>query len=768
MTRSRQRIDIVLIGVAVFGASIPEALARSQGQGPAGPVAAPTYTVPRAASAVRVDGVLDEETWRAALAVELLYEVDPGENTPAPVRTECLVAYDDVNLYVAFRAHDPDPAEIRAHLTDRDGAGRDDSVGFIVDTFNDERRGFQLSVNPLGVQMDAARNDVGNGDGAGGESTEDPTWDAIWFSAARITAEGYDVEMAIPFTSLRFPRNAGEQTWGFIPMRFYPRNLRHQLGLLPLDRNRSCTLCQAAKLVGFDGINPGRNLEVDPTVTAHRTDERRDFPGGPLVEGGVAGSGGLTARWGLTPNLSLNGTFNPDFSQVEADAPQLTINTRFKLFYPEKRPFFLEGADFFTTPFNVIYTRTAVQPDWGVKLTGKEGPHAVGLFVGRDEKTSLIFPSNQESSDNSDDPSFDQGNTVAGFRYRRDLGRSSTLGVLITDREGEGYHNRLYSADGLLRFSGVDTLRFQGIRSDTAYPARVVSDFGQPAEAFAGSAFTARYSHQARNWNWWGNHEDLGRDFRADAGFIPRVDTIKEEGGLEHVVWGGPESFFTRLIFGTWDWRIKNHDGVLTDQDLGLHAVLLGPRQSILFARVARQKEFFDGVTYDKTSEEFFFNVRPTGDLTLTLSGRFGDAVDYDNSRAAKIVRLGPGFTYDFGRRLHLQVDHTIERLDVKGGRLYLADQSQLRVVYQFTVRAFARAIVQYTDTIRDASLYVAAVQPRTSEVLTQLLVSYKINPQTLVYLGYSDTRTNDGTRDLNVAEKDRTIFFKIGYAWVS
>jgi len=767
--RGRAGLENLTVSLPLFAALLASPASRGgvQASAPSGPARAATYAVPRAPAPVKVDGVLDDAVWKVALAIELPYEFDPGENTPAPVRTECFVAYDEARLYVAFRAHDPDPSQIRAHLTDRDNAGRDDFVGLVLDTFNDERRGFQLFVNPLGVQMDASRNDVGNLTDTGGESTEDPTWDAIWSSAARITGDGYEVEIAIPFTSLRFPRLPGDQTWGFLALRSYPRNLRHQIGLVPVDRNRSCTLCQAAKLVGFAGIDPGRNLELDPTVTAHRTDEREAFPDGPLARGAVAGSGGLTARWGVTPNLSLNATLNPDFSQVEADTQQLTINTRFKLFYPEKRPFFMEGADFFTTPFNVIYTRTAVQPAWGAKLTGKDGPHALGFFVGRDDKTSLIFPSNQESDDNTDDRSYDEGNTVAGFRYRHDLGQFSTLGFLITDRQGVDYHNRLYGADGLLRLSPVGTLRFQYLGSATRSPNRVATDFGQPQGAFGGSALTVRYSHAARDWNVWSNYEDLARRFRADTGFIPRVDTRKEEGGIERVLYGAPGRWYTRWLFGTWDWRIEDHDGVLTDQDLGIHTVLFGPRQSILFARLARQKEFFDGTTYDKTSGEFSFNIRPTGDLGLSLAGRLGDAVDYDNSRAGRIVRLAPGIAYDFGRRLHLQLDHTRETLDVSGGRLYQANLTQMRLVYQFTVRAFARAILQYNDTIRSADLYLDPVEPRTSELLSQLLFSYKVNPQTLVYIGYSDGRTTEDTVSLDLTRKDRTIFFKIGYAWV-
>ena len=775
MSWSGRSIQFALAAFLLGGKSFaaPKALHDAAPGAPATEARPAVYTVPRTAKAIQIDGRLDEEAWRDALALELPYEVDPGENTPAPVRTECFVLYDAGHLYVAFRAHDPEPSAIRAHLADRDQVDRDDSVGFVVDTFNDERRGFEMFVNPLGVQTDASRNDVGRGDDLGGESIEDSTWDAIWRSAARITSDGYEVEMEIPFTSLRFPRTDGDQIWGFMPLRAYPRGQRHQLALTRRDRNRSCTLCQAAKLSGFAGLDPGRNLEFDPTLTARHDAERRDFPAGPIDQNGAAGEGGLAMRWGITPNLSLNGTFNPDFSQVEADTAQLTINTRFKLFYPEKRPFFLEGADFFSTPFNVLYTRTASEPAWGIKLTGKEGPHALGLFVARDEKTSLIFPSNQDSNDNSDDASVERPHSVAGLRYRHDIGASSTLGILVTDRQGEGYHNRLYSADGLIRLSSVDTLRFQAIRSDTLYPADVAAAFVQPTDRFLGSATTLRYNHGSRDLNVWGSYEDLGRDFRADTGFIPRVDTRKKEAGVERVLWGGPGAWYTRFLFGVWGWRIDDHAGTLTDQDLGLHALLFGPRQSQLFARVARQKEFFDGTTYDKTSGEFFFYIRPTGDLSLSLGGRLGDAVDYDNSRPATLTRLNPGITCDFGRQVHLQLDHTYERLDEKGGRLYLANLTQLRLVYQMSIRMFARAIVQYSDTLRNSSLYDPLLnpdpmQPRESQMLTQLLVSYKVNPQTLVYIGYSETRTNEDTTDLIPLEKDRSLFFKIGYAWIS
>src|SRR5688500_12981793 len=200
----------------------------------------------RTNSAITIDGVLDEAAWKNALQFDLEYETRPGENTKAPVRTQCLMTHDSDALYVAFRAYDPESSKIRAHYTDRDLAFQDDFVGVVLDTFNDDRRAFEFFVNPLGVQMDLIQDDTNR--------NEDESWDAIWSTAGRITAEGYIVEMAIPFTSIRFPKSDAEQTWGVDMVRIYPRSARHRLGLQGQDRNRNCYLCQSSRVTGFRGI----------------------------------------------------------------------------------------------------------------------------------------------------------------------------------------------------------------------------------------------------------------------------------------------------------------------------------------------------------------------------------------------------------------------------------------------------------------------------------------------------------------------------------
>lgn len=475
------------------------------------------FTITPAVSKIKVDGILDEDVWQKATMMKLPFEQLPGDNTPAPVETECLLTFDRAHLYIAFRCLDPEPGKIRAHLMDRDAIDtfiQDDHISVIIDAFNDERRGFQFRVNPLGVQADANFSEL--------EGYEDFSWDAIWASAGKITDWGYAVEMAIPFNQLRFARTEQAQTWGFSAERSWPRSVRHRMGSYPRDRNRSCLLCQFNKISGFEGISPGRNLEFDPTLTVNRTDamDMGSFPSGSLATGKAAAEPGITAKWGITPNLILNGTANPDFSQVEADVAQLDVNTRFALYYPEKRPFFLEGADFFLTPVQAIFTRTVADPVWGAKLTGKTGRSALGFFAAQDRINNLIFPSNQGSSATSIDE-----NVFGGvLRYRYDLGQGSTLGLLYTGRAGKDYANHVGGADGFIRLGRSDSLSFQFLGSQTEYPGALARDFGQKEGFFGGFTLQTQFAHRTRNWEAYASYSDLSTGFRADYGFVPRVD----------------------------------------------------------------------------------------------------------------------------------------------------------------------------------------------------------------------------------------------------
>ena len=747
----RTAIPGLLLGLIAAGAigqtpSAPPPAAATDG---------PTvYRIERTTEAVKVDGVLEDAVWERAEKWELPLETFPGDNLAARVRTEAQMAYDGDRIYVAFHAYDPEPAKIRAHLSDRDKAFSDDFVGIVLDTFNDERRGFEFFVNPLGVQMDLSINDVGGG--------EDETWDALWKAAGRITPSGYTVEMSIPFTSLRFRRSAGDQTWGMDLLRVYPRDQRFILRLQKQNRNRNCYLCQVSKLNGFSGITPGRNLEIDPTVTSQRTDERDDFPSGDLRNGGVDVEPGVTARWGMTPNLTLNAAVNPDFSQIEADVAQLDVNTQFALFYPEKRPLFLEGADFFTTPLTAVYTRTVADPQWALKLSGKEGRNALGFFVARDRTTNLTIPGSQSS----DLTSVDQSNDAGVLRYRYDIGKSSTVGALWTGREGDEYSNHVVGADAFFRFSPKDRISAQFLESRTRYPDSVVSEFDQPSGSFDDRAIYFDYVHSSRNWWWHAGYTDVGEQFRADSGFLPQVGYRRPIAGLERTVWAPKDSWYSRFfVGGDWDRTIEQSGQELEEEWEGWFGIF-GPRQSYLLLDAGTRDVFFNGAQFrNHTFLNFFFEIRPFGDLYFNVDGNVGDRVDFANTREGRRLWLEPKLQWNVGRHVKLELDHTYEHLDEDGGRLFTANLSQLTLIYQYDIRTFVRMILQYTDVERNTDLYVDQVDAKEEHLFTQLLLAYKINPQTVFFVGYSDTRMGDASTDL--IQQNRTIFVKIGYAWL-
>jgi hypothetical protein len=702
------------------------------------------YTVKRAVSPIKIDGVLDEEAWKYPEKIELPFEWMPGDNIPAPVRTECLVTYGRSKFFIAFRCFDPKPGKIRAHFMDRDSIDtfiQDDYVSFVIDTFNDQRRAFQFRVNPLGVQVDGVFSEL--------EGYEDFSWDTIWESAGRITRFGYVVEAAIPFNQLRFPKDKGTQTWGFEANRSYPRIDRHRLISHVRDRNKSCILCQMNKLTGFSGISPGKNLEFDPTITASRTDKRDPFPPGDLNPGKIKPEPGITARWGITPNLTLNAAVNPDFSQVEADAAQLEVNTRFALRYPEKRPFFLEGADFFVTRLEAVFTRTIYDPLWGAKMTGKLGKNAVGLFVTQDRYNNLLFPSNQGSV----------------FRYRRDLGKSSTLGLLYTGRAAEDYYNHAAGVDGFFRLSKSSILSLQYLHSRTDYPDTAAQTYNQENNPFDGDALSAFFLHRSRHLNFHLKYETLSPGFRADSGFIPRVDTKEMEIKINPVLWGKEGSWFDRLAVMVLANNITDYNNNLTDRMVLFAAAYTGPLQTYFETDFYLLKEFFNGVTYDLNRLAFYLVMNPIRGLGYSIYTRFGDSIDYSNSRPAKSKLLMPNLELNIGKHLNLNISYIFEHLSLKSEKIYTANILQTRFVYNLNVRTFVRAIFQYTHIDRNTGLYLAAVDPLTKTLFTQFLISYKINPRTVLFIGYSDNHL--GMKGYDLTRTDRTFFLKIGYALV-
>ncbi|MEQ8315686.1 MAG: DUF5916 domain-containing protein [Gammaproteobacteria bacterium] len=710
------------------------------------------YDIPRVTSRPDIDGALAEGEWADAITVAITVETEPGENIPAPVDTEALLMEDGETLYVAFIAQDPEPGQIRAFYRDRDRLWDDDWVGIVLDTFNDERRAYEFYVNPLGVQADDIWDDV--------NFREDEAWDAIWDSAGQITNFGYTVEMAIPLRQLRFSPSDGPQTWGIDLVRQYPRDRENRLSVVPRDRDIVCYLCQLAKADGFADLEPGVNLVVIPTLTTI-ANESRDPANGDWMGGDPEYEASLDVRWGISQDTYLNATINPDFSQVEADRIQLDINQTFSLFFPERRTFFLDGADYFDTFQNLVYTRNIAQPEIGAKLTGKTGPHTYGLLAADDEFTSFIVPRSLSSRV----ASLGQVSSEAVIgRYRYDIFDNSTIGGLVTHRQGDGYSNSVVSLDTTLRPNNQDAIYIQHMYSESEYPLQIQNQHGQAAD-LSDSSTVVEYQHNERNWDWRIGHYDWGKDFRADLGFINRVDYIYQVATLGRTWWGEGDDFFNRVRVALDYDRTEDQSGLLLEEEFEVFLNMNGPLQSSLFGLFGGSKTYWNGQYFDEQFNTLNISFLPTQNLELGLNMRFEDVVDFANTRLGSSTRLGPQVRYQFGRHLQLNLDHTWQEFDVDGGRLFTANLTSFRTTYQFNNNSFLRVILQYDDRDRNQDLYTFPVESRSRELTTQLLYSYRVNAATRFFVGYSDAGFQDDSQD-SIYQTNRTFFAKFSYAW--
>jgi hypothetical protein len=715
-----------------------------------------SLAVPHSKEAIQIDGVLDDAIWRAALAVPLTFETYPRENAMPEVETIAYLVENGDQLLIAFDARDPDPSSIRAYLRDRDSAFNDDFVGVVLDTFNDQRRAFEFFVNPLGVQMDLINDQVN-----GSEST---SWDAIWDSAGRINERGFAVEIAVPFSQLRFPRTDGDQTWGIDVLRFRPRGQRARISNNPQDRNVSCYLCQFGKFTGFANAEPGKALEVVPTLTATRTDSAQPAPApaGQLEPGDFESEAGLGVRWGITPDLTLDVTFNPDFSQVEADVAQLEENTTFALSYPETRPFFLEGQDYYQTPLNAVYTRTVADPDAGAKFTGRTGKNTIGVFATNDAITNLLFPGPFGSQTTSLDQETD------GFvgRYARGFGRTSQIGALLTSRQGDGYSNEVAGFDGRYFMNDRSTLRFQYLDSRTEYPAAVATQFGQ-AEELEGDAWRVEYRYGSRNWFAQAWHQDLDPTFRADSGFIGRVDVVQDRVQMNRNFYANPGAWWTEWGVGFQSTRSETTDGQFMNRNFQPYISFEGPMQSYAELGAGTREEYWNGVVYDLQGAFMYGQFRPRSGLNINMQLQDGEQIDFANSRLAEAKGYRPQIDWNATRHLLVRLRYSSDRLSTKeGARIFDAKLTDLRLTWQFNVRSFVRLTLQDQDIERNVAAYVnPATDPRTESLASQLLYSYKLNPQTVLFAGYSDSAIDDVNTG-NLEMTSRTLFFKLSYAW--
>jgi len=711
----------------------------------------PPHRVPMLKKNINVDGKMDEEVWENALKLNLEYEVSPGENIKAPVATEVYIYTTKNRLNVGWKCHDPNPSEIRAQLTDRDKLFQDDYVGLFIDTFNDRRKRSNFFCNPLGVQADYIEM----------SSNETIEWDAIWDSAGMLTKTGYVVEMSIPFNALRFKKSKKDQIWSFDLARSYPRTVRHDIRRVKIDRNSACSICQAENLVGFKGIRSSDKLELDPTLSAVYTQERDGFPNGKFIKKDSKVEPGLTALWNFTPNMTLAATINPDFSNVEADIAQLDINTQFALYYAEKRPFFLEDAAIFWTRLPIVYTRSLAEPDWGIKLTGKEGSHSIGFYSVQDNLTNLYFP----SATGTDSASLSMKSVGSVLRYRKEVGKSSAIGVLVTDREADNYFNRLAGVDMDLHLSKSDQLLMQFTASQTRYPQQVATEYGQSLDKIEGTALDIYYNHTGRDLNFHTYYRQISDDFRADLGFITQTGYRRMGAGFYYTWYGSPERWFTQATAGPYFVYETDEQDNLIYKAMRFRVTYSGPSQSSVDIIGSAGKRYYNGYLFDNNYIEANLGMIPSTQLDFGLYGIFGDHIDFDNSRPAKRILINPYLKYKLGQHITIDLDHTLEYLKVNSERLYTANVTNFKFVYQFSKRAFLNTNFQYRNYDFNVDNYPVGIDSQFKHLFTKVLFSYKLNPQTMLFLGYSDDHYGDSV--ISLTQRNRTVFLKIGYAFV-
>ncbi len=737
----KQPRNYLIFCLLVFLIQVPDAFSRT------GSI---SYSIPYIEQGPDIDGTLAEGEWAGAEHLYLENETEPSQNVPALVDTEVFMMEDGTNFFVAFIASDPEPDKIRVYLSDRDACWDDDRVGVIIDTFNDERRAFQFFANPFGVQIDAICDDINGND--------DFSWNAIWDAAGKVTDNGYTVEMKIPLDQLRFPSGLDKQTWGIDLVRYYPRNKRHRFSNNTKNYDLTCYLCQLKKAEGFRQLEQGLDLRIVPTLTTTYSEDRL-LPLTDEWRDDFNIDAGVDIRWGINQDSYLNATINPDFSQVEADVAKLDVNNTFSLFFPEKREFFLEGADYFNTNMNIVYSRNISFPDYGIKLTGKHDAHTYGLFFTNDETTNINIPGKQGSFIAALE-NVESRNSVV--RYRGAINRDINLGVIFTDRRAEGYANTVAGMDGNIRIGQSDRIEMQLMRSWSEYP-EYIQNFGQKADLddFAG---LFDYSHDDMNWSWRTRYVAYGKDFRADMGFINRVDYREVEISGGHTWRAGPESTFSRIhLGGGWE---KNYDDA--DNELGeefdIKLNVDGPLQSFLSFSYRWGDELYNDIYFDKYTVSLFGRMKPMAGVDISLNIDYGDAIDYLNTRSGKQLSINPWLDLQIGKHFMASLRHNYQQMKVESEELYTTNLSDLRFTYQFTIRSFLRVTLQYSDTQRNPSLYLFDIDSRSKDTTTQILYSYKVNPQTRFFIGYSNTGYQNDALS-KIYRTNRAVFTKCSYA---
>src|SRR5215472_1212397 len=644
------------------------------------------------------------ELARKMLEVEKFVQREPKDGGACSQHTEAYLGYTDKNFYAIFLAFDTEPSLMRAHMLRRELIDDDDQVGFFLDTFNDHRHSYMFFANPRGIQQDGLYTENGGWDNS---------FDTVWRTETKISRQGYMVLFEIPFKSLRF-HPSEEHTWGILLSRVIPRN--SERSYYPENSSRSQGwLVHEGDISGFQEISPGRNLQFIPytSLRAFRTLDGRDpnAPNDRFTGKHLEPKAGLDSKVVIKDSLVLDATINPDFGQIESDDPQVTVNQRFEVFFPEKRPFFQENSNYFQTPINLLFTRRIIDPLYGVRLTGKIGPWAIGSLLANDQAPG--------KSVLESDPLHGNNAYFGIVRVNREIGKNNSIGFIYTDRELHTSANTSCAATpclvGFNRVGGFDTqikidqnwqMNAQAVTSETKF---------NDGTHESGPAYQLYVERTSRNLEFNTMYQDISPGFHTDLGFVNRTDfrrfsnfagyTRHPEG--KHLVAYGPRLFELTL----WD-----HSGNFLNY-------VVNPNYEVDFQRNT-YVGFFGQLEHERLRPSDFSALPQNRDYAHILYGPYAGTqyfkwlkvnAEVDIGTATNFVpRSGPPVLANFvGIPLRATI-RPLKGLTIENTYLLtrlLDQQSGLNIFnnhiirskwnYQFTKEFSLRLIGQYVTTIR-------------------------------------------------------------------
>ena len=711
----------------------------------------PILEINRVHNAIKIDGNLTELEWGKAKGTDYFLEIEPGENIIPAEKTEVKVTYDDQNLYVAFWAY-AHPEDIRASYQTRDRAWMDDFVAIFLDTYGDANAGTMIGSNPYGIQMDALNNGNGN---------DDPSFDLVYKSQGKITDEGYQVEMAIPFSSLSFP-DKEVQEWKVGFYRSLPREKRSQIVWGGFDRTDPCFLCQMGTLKGIQGIKQRGNIEFLPAIVGSQISELDQ--NNILQKGTALGQASLGVKYSLSSDQVAEFTINPDYSQVEADEEQVDVNTTFALFFPEKRPFFNAGNDLVDTWINAIYTRSINNPIASGRIINRGQQNSWYMLSAMDEDSPYIIPGEEQSF------SLLGGRSISNiFRFRRTLEEASHFGILATDR-------RMVNNDGSGSVVGFDTrykfnktyqMEFQTLFSKTQEPSDSLLDdnstFGDnntftfDGESFVGNAVEIEFSRDTEHWGLETGYDHKTSAFRAENGFISNNNNRRIY--LESYWVYTPDKMISKVMGGFHSGIESNFDGQIKTRYTSFFGNVMLPRQTRLAANIT-------AIPYN-----YFKNKELTGlwKIRLRINSNYNKIISFGGSLGKSLEKVtsldipekGSSNSFSLWTRLkvsdRMQVGGTYENYRMttldKKEEYYSGYLTGIRMNYQYNRALSFRLLGQYNDFSRTFQL--------------QPLVSYQPSPFTIFYIGSTSNQIADNLSIDSIKESqinDRQLFLKFQY----